>query len=239
MARSKLATEGSVQDTGQVTTLPIDSSYAALLGRLRLAAQERMDGLCGGNFGRDPTPKCVRQEDLALVEKEFHVRLADPIIAYMAAGVSAWGDGPLSIQGIRERTLGVVERQSDSEYTAPEPFVVIDDDSNGNYIAVRKSDDGDSVCFLDHETSFELAGALSLREHITYLLKDSELKGSPEPFLVELYSEPDPAPVVVRVSHKKFGEGTVLEHLDGNVTIRFDAEDVGEKRLKDSFLTFL
>ena len=212
----------------------VEPKFAQLLGRLRQAAKQKASGLCSGNFGRSPSEGRVRLQDVEHIEKLFDMALPDPIIAYIAAGVSAWGDGPLSIAGIEERTLIIQDHHDANEYSPGTPFVVVDDDSNGNYIAVRKDDAG--FCFLDHETGFELDGRDSLAEHIEKVLHDLELGGA-QPFAVELVDSPDPEPVVMRVSHPKFGEGKVVQRLGDNVTVDF--ESVGEKRLKASFLTFL
>lgn len=209
-------------------TIRIHPNLARDLGRLRAAR------------GHDASPARVRLQDLEKIEHEFSITIPDPVVAYVAAGVSLWGDGPLSLAAIRERTLVVRDLLEESRPEGAPPnrrFIVIDDDSNGNYIAVlagtpRRSD---AVAFLDHEEGYEPGPAtLGILEQLARALESTAADA--DPFWLELYDEPDAAPEVLWVSHKKFGRGKVLAQVDDNVTVEF--ESVGEKRLKRSFLTF-
>ena len=206
----------------------IHHDLARDLGRLRSAR------------GLDSSPGRVRLQDLEKIEREFSITIPDPVVAYVAAGVSLWGDGPVSLPAIRERTLTVRELLEESRPEGAPPnrrFIVIDDDSNGNYIAVvagtaRRSD---AVSFLDHEEGYALGSpSLGILEHLARALEGTDVDAAP--FVLELYDEPDAEPEVVWVTHKKFGRGKVLAQVEDNVTVQFDS--VGEKRLKRSFLTF-
>jgi hypothetical protein len=182
----------------------------------------------------------VRIQDLEAIERDLGVRLPDPVIAYVAAGVSAWGDGPINLAAIRARTLDVIDLQEDGGETEGRRFAVIDDDSNGNYIAIVAGARADSsaVRFLDHEESYTLdGGVLDLLEVIEDRLATEIDPGAPlAPFSVELYDRPDPPPAEIWVSHVKFGRGKVLAQADDVITVLFDS--AGQKRLKRSFLSF-
>lgn len=227
-------------------TVQLSSELAVALGRLRAA---RFEGVSSPNLTREPASARVRLQDIEAVERELDVVLPDPVIAYLAAGVSLWGDGPIDISAIRERTLAVRElieedggewyeaEEHDAETLRIERFAVIDDDANGNYIAVPaglpRASDG--LSFLDHETGFECEPpTMSLLAEIERVLKDSDVRG--EPFSVEIYDQPDPVPEPVWVSHSKFGRGKVVAEVGDTLTVMF--ESVGEKRLKRSFLSF-
>ena len=208
--------------------LRIHPDLARDLGRLRASR------------GHDGSPVRVRLQDLERIEREFSITLPDPVVAYVAAGVSLWGDGPLSLGAIRERTLSVrelIEEMQPGDLPADRRFVVIDDDSNGNYIAVaagtgRRSD---AVVFLDHEEGYQLgAPQLGILEQLARALEGVE--GEAPRFAIDLYDEPDAEPGVVWVTHAKFGRGKVLSEVDDTVTVEF--ESAGEKRLKRRFLTF-
>jgi hypothetical protein len=116
---------------------------------------------------------------------------------------------------------------------------VIDDDSNGNFIAVEKgSKDSDLVYFLDHESGFALDIPLSLTEAIAERVEDRNVPATLEPFGFDLVDEPDSAtpPAVRTVRHAKFGAGTVVAEEGDVVTVAF--EGAGTKRLKRSYLVF-
>lgn len=108
---------------------------------MRAAVRQRYERLCSGNWIREESPGRARGQDVEAIERELGTTLPDPIVAYIAAGVSIWGDGPISVLGIRERTLEVRERieeltAGDDDENEGARCVVIDDDSNGNYIGV-------------------------------------------------------------------------------------------------------
>lgn len=204
-------------------TVKVSPALAEALGKL-VASRE------AARVGR------VRLQDVEAIERELEVKLPDEAIAYLAAGISAWGDGPVSVRKVRELTLEVLDVREDwSEEPYPLPVAVIDDDSNGNYIAVC----GGDILFLDHEVGFSLdeGPPVDLIETIEAALEYAGFEGRRSvPFAVELYDEPDPAPQVARVSHPKFGRGEVVAQAGDVVTVRF--EQAGEKRLKRSFLSF-
>lgn len=224
-------------------TIQITPELARALGKLRAAAQADVETLSSPNRGRPPTSGRVRLQDIEAVEKELGVTLPDPALAYVAAGVSVWGDGPLNVLAIRERTLAVRDLAEaygppdEDEESAEVRYAVLDDDSNGNYVAVveRTPRDSDALTFLDHELGYACEPpSLSLEEAIARVLEDVVVTG--EPFYPELYDEPYPEPPTVWASHAKFGRGRVTAEAGDTVTVVF--EGVGEKRLKRSFLRF-
>ena len=159
----------------------------------------------------------VRVQELETIERETGIELPDRAVAYVAAAVSAWGDGPVTFGKIVEQTLGVREFavEQGMKESAARRFVVIDDDSNGNYIAVTKGTpkDSDRVYFLDHEGGFESQIALSLERSIDERLEGFVPPGPIAPFRFTLVAD------------------------DGeHVTIAF--ETAGTKRLKRSFVSF-
>lgn len=215
----------------------IPDRFAVLLARLRALATRE-------NWYQAPSALRVpplRLQELERVERELGVTLSDPVIAYIVAGVSAWGDGPIVLRAIPEKTLSVrelaIELEGMSEREAA-GVAVIDDDSNGNYIAVTKAsaNDDDVVFFLDHEGGFALESALSLSEAIEARLEDRGIATTLEPFRFDLVDEPEPVKAPRTVRHPKFGSGTVVEDAGEYVTVAFDA--VGAKRMKRSYLTF-
>jgi len=185
----------------------------------------------------------MRAGEVDRIERELGVTLSNPVIAYIAAGVSAWGDGPIVLRAIPEKTLSVrelaVEREGMTERDAAR-VIVIDDDSNGNYIAVEGGEpkDSDMVYFLDHESGFALDDPLSLSQAIAERVEDRNVTAKIEPFGFDLVDEPEPVSrkVVRTVRHAKFGVGTVVVEEGENVTVKF--AKAGTKRLKRSFLVF-
>lgn len=179
--------------------------------------------------------------ELLAVEAEIGVELPDPIIAYLAAGVSVWGDGPINLARVVEQTAYVREQVVETFQTMTEGaarrFAIIDDDSNGNYIAVKRGTPkhGDAVLFLDHEGGYELpTSSISLTDAIAKAVGDEARDASP---LVIAWLD---APAIAtasprRVQHPKFGAGIVHADDGDYVTVEFAA---GRKRMKREFLTF-
>ena len=180
----------------------------------------------------------LRLAAVEALERELEITLPDPVLAYLAAGVSAWGDGPLRLESIRERTTAVREQAleaSRSRARRLERVVVIDDDSNGNYIGGAKGTPkpSDELLFLDHEEGFAPRAKVSLAETLE---RFADRFGPAEPFVPVLSDEPEPAPPVTRVRHAKFGAGRLVADEGENVLVAFDT--AGEKRLKRAFVTF-
>jgi hypothetical protein len=203
-------------------TVTIDARLARALGRLR--ADAKRHNLA--HAPRDLGPVSVSLHAIESVEREVGATLPDPVIAFLAAGVSPWGDGPVRLSLVAPRTLELRE-----DGIIGEDFVVIDNDSNGNVIAFnRTSRNPDELWFVDHETDLDSASAMSLIETI------DGVRGEPEAAPFELTIDPTPplAPAERWVSHAKFGRGVVVSEADDVVTVRF--EGVGEKRVKRSFL---
>jgi hypothetical protein len=218
-------------------SIEIAEDFALHLARLRALA--RSEGWAQAPAEGAPTP--LRVVDLEALEQGLGFSLPDPAIAYIAAGVSCWGDGPVRLADVLEKTLFVqeslIEAGGSSERTALR-FAVIDDDSNGNYIAVKKgtSKGSDRVYFLDHEDGFALKSPTTLTQSTAQRLEKYETPEADAPFVVELDHEAPPAPPAVMARHSKFGVGRVIADEGETVTITF--ETVGEKRLKRSFVTF-
>lgn len=218
-------------------SIEITEDFARELARLR--ARARREGWAQAPAEGAPTP--LRVVDLEALEQSLGFTLPDPAIAYIAAGVSCWGDGPLRLSNVLEKSLYIqeclVEEGGSSEHGARR-FAVIDDDSNGNYIAVKKgtSKGSDRVYFLDHEGGFAQKIPTSLTKSIAQRLEGYEAPAGEVPFVVELDHELPPAPPAVMARHSKFGVGRVIADEGETVTIAF--ESVGEKRLKRSFVTF-
>jgi len=217
--------------------IAIAEDFALQLARLRAFARRERWSQAPEEGALPP----LRVVDLEALEQRLGFPLPDPAIAYIAAGVSCWGDGPVRLAGVLEKTLLVhedrVEAGGSSEQVALR-FAVIDDDSNGNYIAVKKGTPqaSDRVYFLDHEEGFRLTNPTSLAQKLAERLEGDETPGAHARFVVELDHElpPVPAPLVAR--HSKFGVGRVIADDGETVTIAF--ETVGEKRLKRSFVAF-
>lgn len=212
----------------------IDPRLSRLLGQLRARSIAR------DQYQAPKEPARVRLHELEAIEAATGIELPDPVIAYLAAGVSVWGDGPLRLAKVAEQTAHVrelaVEMFQSMTEAAAKRFAIIDDDSNGNYIAVKKRTpkDSDAVYFLDHEGGYELpAASLSLMEAITDRLGDAPPDAPP--LAIEWIDEPAPAPRARRVQHPKFGAGTV--HADDGEYVSVDFE-AGRKRMKREFLTF-
>jgi len=218
-------------------SIEIAENFALQLARLRAFA--RSEGWAQAPAEGAPTP--LRVVDLEALEQSLGFSLPDPAIAYIAAGVSCWGDGPVRLANVLEKTLSVQERVIEaggSPERAARRFAVIDDDSNGNYIAVKKgtSKGSDRVYFLDHEAGFALTNPSSLTKKLAERLESYETPGADAPFVVELDHQAPPVPPPVMARHSKFGVGRVTADDGESVTIAF--ETVGEKRLKSSFVTF-
>jgi hypothetical protein len=218
-------------------SIEIGEDFAFQLARLRTLARRE-------HWGQAPAegaPSSLRLAEVEALEQSLGFSLPDPAIAYIAAGVSCWGDGPVRLADVLEKTLLVQESLSEADGSserAARKFAVIDDDSNGNYIAVKKGTPkgSDRVYFLDHEQGFALTSPTSLTQKLTERLERDEAPGADAPFVVELDYAPPSAPPVVMARHSKFGAGRVIAADNENVTIVF--ETVGEKRLKRSFVTF-
>ena len=206
----------------------VGEHLAVQLERLRLRATRRNLW----QAPKDDGPPTLRVQEIEAIEEELGVVLPDPALAYIAAGVSVWGDGPVQLGVIREKTLMVREEARAAR------FVVIDDDSNGNYIAVKKGTpkDSDRVYFLDHETGYLLDNPLSLSSAIDSRLEDSGVPPSVTPFRFELVDQPEPVRAAPTVRHPKFGQGTVVADDGEYVTVTFERD--GTKRMKRAFLAF-
>jgi hypothetical protein len=210
-------------------SVSITPELATLLGRLR------------AHRGLGSERVRLRLQDLESVEKELRLVLPDPILAYLAAGVSAWGDDPPRLGAVLERTLEVRERIDESgetdEGATRSRFAIVDDDASGNYLGVLAgaARESDVVTFFDHEEGYVPGTRLRLRDVLRDLLEDEGVGDGP-PLEVELYDEPVREPTPVWAVHAKFGRGRVLAEVDGTVTVVF--EEMGEKRLKRSFLIF-
>jgi hypothetical protein len=77
------------------------------------------------------------------VERALGVTIPDPILAYVAAGVSVFGDGPVRLRPMIERTL--TQRENGLRNV-----VVFDDDSNGNWIVFKRtSRDSDAIAIVE------------------------------------------------------------------------------------------
>jgi len=217
--------------------IEITEDFALQLARLRTLARRE-------HWGQAPAegaPPPLRVFDLDELEQGLGFSLPDAAIAYLAAGVSCWGDGPVRLADVREKTLLVQEAMveaGESSEPAVRRLAVIDDDSNGNYIAVKKgtSRESDRVYFLDHEQGFALTMPTTLTQKLAERLDGYETSAADAPFVVELdHTAPSAAPPVM-ARHNKFGVGRVIAADGENVTVAFDS--VGEKRLKRSFVTF-
>ncbi|WP_152629660.1 hypothetical protein [Haliangium ochraceum] len=201
-------------------------------------------------------PLRVPLQELEALESECGLRLPDAAIAYLAAGISVWGDGPVNLAAARERTRDLAQRLDDAGASRGDGFVAIDDDSNGNYLAVVAPAPAASsrLRFLDHEEQYALDGAEqelveAIEQYLDHLADGRAAADAPgrsasgedvavTPFALELVTAPAPAaePAAVWVEHASFGRGKVLAEAGDVVTVRF--ETAGEKRLKRSFLRF-
>jgi hypothetical protein len=215
----------------------ITEDFALKLGRLR--AHARHQGV--EQAPKDEEPR-LRLQDVEAIERELGVELTDPALAFVAAGVSLWGDGPLMLAKIVNTTMDVREIAVEQGMTEAKArrFMVFDDDSSGNYLAVRKGTrkDSDRFYFLDHEGGFDTQIPMSLSESIDRLLEELGA-GTPSdvaPFRFTLVDEPAPPPRAVVVRHPKFGAGTVVANDGDYVTVAF--AEAGTKRLKRSFVVF-
>lgn len=122
---------------------------ARLLGALRQVAVEngRHDA------PSDPSPELeLDSELLDELEDTLEDRIPDDVLAYLAAGVSVWGDGPVSLEAVADRTEEVQELLEDHGAELDAPFLVIDDDSNGNFVLLLRG----QLVFLDHEGGYRL-----------------------------------------------------------------------------------
>ncbi len=203
-------------------TVTVDARLARALGRLRADAKRR--GIA--HAPRDLGLVSISLHAIESVEREVGATLPDPVIAFLAAGVSPWGDGPVRLSLVAPRTLELRE-----DGIIGDDFVVIDDDSNGNFIAFnRTSRDPDELWFVDHETGWDSANRMSLIETLDVA------RNEPDASPFELMIDPTPplAPAVRWISHATFGRGVIVAEADDVVTVRF--EGVGEKRVKRSFL---
>lgn len=218
-------------------SIEIDESFALQLGRLREVARRE-------HWSQAPAegaPAPLRVVELEALEEKLGFALPDPAIAYIAAGVSCWGDGPVRLSDVLEKSLFIqeafVEAGTSSERSKLK-CAVIDDDSNGNYIAVKKGTPkgSDRVYFLDHEGGFALKSPTSLTKELAKYLESHETLEVAVPFVVELDHTAPPPPPAVMARHSKFGAGRVIADEGETVTIAF--ETVGEKKLKRSFVTF-
>jgi hypothetical protein len=217
-----------------VRRIDIAESFALQLARLRAVA--RREGWSQAPAEGAPIP--LRVVDVEALEQRLGFSLPDPAIAYIAAGVSCWGDGPVRLADMLEKTLLVQESLIESGGASeggPLKLAVIDDDSNGNYIAVKKGtpQGSDRVYFLDHEQGFALKKPTSLAQKLAERLENETAEAEP-PFVVELDHEVPPPPPAVMARHNKFGLGRVIADNGETLTIAF--ETVGEKRLKRSFV---
>jgi hypothetical protein len=102
-------------------SIEIAEDFALHLARLRALA--RRDGWAQAPGDGAPTP--VRVVELEAIEQGLGFSLPDPAIAYIAAGVSCWGDGPVRLSDVLEKTLfvqeSVIEAGSTTRHCRPRP----------------------------------------------------------------------------------------------------------------------
>ena len=187
----------------------------------------------------DTTPCRLRIEDIDAVEDEIDCRVPDAVLAYIAAGVSAWGDGPLSVLRVRDLTLEVREMAEQTGDPAIERMlsrvVVFDDDANGNYLAFPKgaARTSEQIYFVEHEACTLIDA--SLASQLDRVVARGNTSPSPTVALVFEMVGPDPEPPTAWAVHPRFGRGRVVSRMGDTLVIQF--ENDGEKRLKASFVT--
>jgi hypothetical protein len=211
--------------------LAIDPPLATALGALRTLSATRGWSQAPRDLGLGKIPL----RDILALDDALGGPVPDDVVAYVAAGVSVFGDGPVSVARALSLTLDVKDLSVELTGKAKKRLV-FDDDSNGNYIAVEPRTG--HVVFLDHEGGFAPAHKVSLLREVKRVVQkdaDDDSDAKPTPFAAEITDEPEAEPPSRYATHKKFGRGKIVAETGDVVTVAFEG---GERKLQRQFLTF-